>query len=116
MEEISRELMKQPLPTNPYSINQQLLSSNTGLPIGNVTPLSPADILAHIKRQNARKEEIEKERLAKLLGEDGLFRFGYVPFVIGELAWDYADTVVDLASLMKLTKVRSLCRAVKNLR
>lgn len=116
MEEISRELMKQPLPTNPYSINPQPLLSNIELPIGNVSSLSPADILAQIKRQNARKEEIEKAKLAELLGDDGLFRFGYVPFVIGELAWDYADTVIDLASLMKLTKVRPLCRAVKNLR
>lgn len=112
IEEIGRELSKQPFPDNPYTLNIH----NVGLPIGNVGSMSPAEILAQIRRENARKEEAEKEKLAAQLGEDGLFRFGYVPFVIGELVWDYADTVVDLASLMKLSKVRPLSRVIRNLR
>lgn len=113
--EIGRELMKHPHSPSLYSLGQSPFPQ-VGLPVGNVTTLTPAEILARIKQQNARREEDEKKKLAKQLGEEGLFRFGYVPFVISELAWDYADTVIDLCVMMKLDKVKLLCRAIKKLR
>lgn len=115
IEEIGRELMKHPIRPSLYSFDRPTLPAMS-LPISNIKSLTPAEILTRIKQENARREESEKEALAKQLGDDNLFRFGYVPFVISELAWDYADTVIDLTVIMKLNKVKPLCRAVKNLR
>lgn len=115
IEEIGRELMKRPIRSNPYTFDQPIFPT-VDLPIGKDRSLTPSEILCRIKRENAKKEEVDKEELAKKLGEDNLFRFGYVPFVISELAWDYADTVIDLAIIMKLNKVKPLCRAIKALR
>lgn len=57
-----------------------------------------------------------KEELSELLDQDTFFRFGYVPFVIAEVAWDYADTTIDLAVLMRLSPTKKLCRCIRNLR
>ncbi len=66
-------------------------------------------------RFDIEREEAEKLKLSKILDRDTLFRFAYVPFVIAELAWDYADTVLTLSAMMK-TGAKKLCRAVRELR
>lgn len=54
--------------------------------------------------------------IAKRLTKDELHRVAYLPFVIAEVVWDYADTLCDLAVIMRESKLKRLCRAVKELR
>lgn len=72
-------------------------------------------IVDELKGTIRQREEAEKLKLSKILDRDTLFRFAYVPFVIAELAWDYADTVLTLSAMMK-TGAKKLCRAVRELR
>lgn len=63
------------------------------------------------------KREAEKElRLSQILDKDTLMRFAYIPFVVAQLAWDYADTIVNVASMLRLHPTKKLCRAVRDLK
>lgn len=57
-----------------------------------------------------------KQDLSELLDQDTFLRFGYIPFVIAEVAWDYADTAIDIAILMRLSQTKKLCRCIRELR
>lgn len=57
-----------------------------------------------------------KRDLSELLDQDTFLQFGYVPFVIAEVAWDYADTAIDIAILMRLSQTKKLCRCIRGLR
>ncbi len=61
-------------------------------------------------------QEREHKPLSEVLDEITMFRYGYVPFVIAELAWDYADTVVNMAIICGYAQTKKLCRAVRELR
>ena len=63
-----------------------------------------------------RKEEDEELRISRLIDKDTLFRFAYVPFVIAQLVWDYADTILSTAAWLKISETKKLCRAVRELR
>lgn len=86
-----------------------------------VDGLPPKMRCAIIKAEAAKQAErvkqkiAEKERLIELIGEEGLFRFGYVPYVIAKLAWDYADTVLLVSSGLKLQNNRKLSRTIRDL-
>lgn len=54
--------------------------------------------------------------ISKALTQEELYRVAYVPFVIAEVVWDYADTLCNLASLSRLKPTRKLCRAIRELR
>lgn len=69
-----------------------------------------------LKRAVAEKVERDKAKLHATLSEEAIFSITYVPFVIAEVAWDYADTLLDLAVIMKLHATKKLCRAIKELR
>lgn len=71
---------------------------------------------AAILRAAAEKAERDKQRLREVLSEDAIFSITYVPFVIAEIAWDYADTILDFAAMMRLHETKKLCRAIKDLR
>lgn len=60
--------------------------------------------------------EQDKLRLSRMLDSETLFRFAYVPFVICELVWDYADTIVSITKYLKLHETKPLNRAIKELR
>lgn len=63
------------------------------------------------------QREIQKElKLSQILDAETSMRFAYVPFVVAQLAWDYADTIVDVASMLKLHPTKKLCRAVRELK
>ena len=62
------------------------------------------------------KQKDEELRLSRLLDKETLFRFAYVPFVIAQLVWDYADTILTMAVWLRITETKPLCRAVKELR
>lgn len=109
-EEISREIMKRPIISDPYAIPQ------LHIPVTSASCPTAKDLLSHIKRENERLKDVEREKLAKKLGRENIFRFGYVPLVISELAWDYADTIVDLAEEFSSCGIRKRCRSIKELR
>lgn len=121
MDEIMKEIMSD-------MHNGLTLRNSAQLPIIPVnqvqwSDISPKEILHNIRANRERRakyaklqEEREKEALAKLLGEENLFRFAYVPFVISGLAWDYADTLLDMSAWMKLSETRHLGRRIRELR
>lgn len=55
-------------------------------------------------------------RLSEHLDKDTLFRVAYVPFVIAELVWDYADTIISISAGLRLYETRSLARKIRALR
>lgn len=68
----------------------------------------PADFQPH------RVENTDLQ-LSELLDREALFRFAYVPFVIAELVWDYADTIRNLTVILRIRELRKLNRAVSEL-
>lgn len=89
--------------------------------------MSPDELIRELKRRKeaereailreaAEKAERDKQLLREVLTEDGVFSITYVPFVIAEVAWDYADTILNLAAMMRLRETKKLCRAIKDLR
>lgn len=61
--------------------------------------------------------ELQKEqKLSEILDTDTLMRFAYIPFVVAQLAWDYADTIIDIATLLRLHPTKKLCRAIRELK
>ncbi len=93
------------------------------MPILNVPDCAPAtvdDALDQLERaQNARAEHAERahrERIDRMFNREELFRFAYVPFVIAELVWYYADTVLIMAKSINNPATRHLSRAFRNTR
>lgn len=89
--------------------------------------MSPDEMIRELKRRKdaeraavlraaAEKAERDKQNLRTVLSEDAIFSITYVPFVIAEIAWDYADTILDIAAMMRLHETKKLCRAIKDLR
>ncbi len=69
------------------------------------------------QKVNAPGEYVSEEiRLSRVLDKEMLFRFAYVPFVIAQLVWDYADTITTLTAWMRLRETLPLNRKVKELR
>lgn len=69
-----------------------------------------------LQMKEAEQDLLNEIKLSKILDSDTLMRFAYVPFVIANLAWDYADTVVSFSSLLKLHPTKKLCRTVRELK
>lgn len=77
-------------------------------------------LLDNLERQEKERAEMlereSRERIEKLFNRDELFRFAYVPFVIAELVWDYADTVIIMSQRLDNPACRRLSRAIRNAR
>ena len=69
--------------------------------------------LQKIQEEREREQEI---KLSEVLDSDTLIRFAYVPFVIAALAWDYADTILNMARMLQFREVKKLSRAVIELK
>ena len=70
-------------------------------------------------RQTHQAKSIEIaaiDRVEQLFNREELFRFAYVPFVIAELVWDYADTVILLAQGFNDPSQRRLSREIRRAR
>lgn len=95
------------------------------------TPPTPAQIMAMTQEERNKffdkvmslpqhplkeKKILGLEKIKDTLTQEELLRFGYIPFVIAHLVWDYADTILDLCSLLRLRTTKKLCRAVKALK
>ncbi len=85
-------------------------------------PTDPAELLELIKAQKDKKKQMyeswrerDKAALAKKIEQENLFRFAYVPFVVAELVWDYADSVINMAAVHKQPETRSLSRKIREL-
>lgn len=52
----------------------------------------------------------------KEFSREELFKIAYVPFVIAELVWDYAGTVLDIAAQMKIRATREPARLIRKAR
>lgn len=85
-----------------------------------MTPEAVDKLLEDLKRRKVEstKEKMIREikQIQEKLSPENLLRMAYVPFVIARLVWDYADTIVNLCSMMKLTPTKGLCRTVRQLR
>lgn len=83
-------------------LRQQTVGNSYSILSSGVQPLTTAPVRsAHLS------EEIDEELL---------FCFGYVPFVIAEVAWDYIDTIFNLSAILGISETKKICRALKNLR
>lgn len=68
------------------------------------------------KRSAVAREELELQRCAKIFNREELFRYSYVPFVIAELVWDYADTVIIQAQVIGNPATIRLSREIRKAR
>lgn len=75
----------------------------------NATTLTPTEI-ANMNREQGIAQ------IKATLTQDEILRFGYVPFVIARLVWDYADTILDICIQMRLQETKRLSRAVRQLK
>lgn len=62
------------------------------------------------------RHKAEPYDVAELFTREELFRLAYVPFVIGELVWDYADTVTIIAAQERIEATKPLSRFIKEQR
>lgn len=62
------------------------------------------------------QREFSIEEIKQKIDKETLFLFAFVPFVIAEIAWDYADSCIDLCILMRISETKKLCRCVRELR
>lgn len=51
-----------------------------------------------------------------MLTEDDLCRMGAKLYMLGSLAWDYADTVCNISAQLGIQETKKLCRAVRELK
>lgn len=62
-------------------------------------------------------QNIQRDNEPLILDKGTQFAINYVPFVIAELAWDYADTITQLSANLKLGKeAKRLSREIYSLR
>lgn len=79
-----------------------------------VFPSSPS--LLNLPTHPEPKPEISIDEIQQRVDKQTLFLFAFVPFVIAEVAWDYADTCINLAILLRIEKTKKLCRRIRELR
>lgn len=66
-----------------------------------------------LSRKQAQEKPIDLEAD---LPTDLLMRFAYIPFVVIEVARDYADSLINFAIIARRTETKKLCRAIRELR
>jgi hypothetical protein len=54
-------------------------------------------------------------RVQQDLDDDTLFRTAYIPFVLANVVWDYADTICNQAAAMRISETKPLSRQVREL-
>lgn len=68
------------------------------------------EILDKIVESNAEK------KLSEILDQEDVFRASYVPMIVTNVAWDYADTIILMAIQMKMPGVKELSRSIRELK
>lgn len=83
-------------------------------------PASFDDLINRIEETQRKRAELFEDliiaRNNELFSREELFRFAYVPFVIAELVWDYADTVIILSQNIGNSATRRLSRTIRKAR
>lgn len=83
-------------------------------------PMTADRLFEELQRRNVMQDRARMEReighIKERLSSEELLRLAYVPFVIARLVWDYADTVLSLCYMMRLTEAKPLATAVRKLR
>lgn len=67
------------------------------------TPFAPIDLMPEPKQF----ADIPADRLAVM---------GVKLYIVGALAWDYTDSVLNIAAQMRIPQTRRLCRTIRSLR
>lgn len=67
-------------------------------------------------RPETTRRPLHPDDLLNGLDRQTLVSFAFVPYVAAEIAWDYADTCINLATVMRLKATKPLCRRVRELR
>lgn len=59
---------------------------------------------------------VTQQSISEALDEPTLFRVAYIPYVLAEVVWDFADTVLNICATLKIQETKKLSRAVRELR
>ncbi len=79
-------------------------------------PTITAARFSDLRHERQKSREVPEINISKRLTKDELFRVAYMPFVMAQVVWDYADTLCDLSVIARESRLKRLCRAVKGLR
>ena len=69
-----------------------------------------------LQKLEKKREECEEVELSRILDHETIFRVSYIPMVITNLAWDYADTIILMATQLRIQKVKKLSRSIRELK
>lgn len=73
--------------------------------------------ISHVIQDEIKHQrEITIEEIKSKIDKETLFLFSFVPFVIAEIAWDYADSCINLAILLRIYETKRLSRRIRELR
>lgn len=64
---------------------------------------------------NVQRNRVSNNPLAGLVDDDTFFRYWYLPYVITDLFFDYVDSVLDQASLLRIEETKKECRKIREL-
>lgn len=79
--------------------------------VSEVLETSPVELSDEpVQDSEDRKRENEK------IDDDVFFKYFYLPFIMYEVFWDYADTIHNMAAQMRLSECKKLGRTIKQLR
>lgn len=93
------------------SIQQDTEIPQVELPDEPVQDSTPNMVVLNVERKrDAKNPEADKIEDIKF------FRYFYLPFVMYEVFWDYADTIYNMAAQMKLCECKKLGRTIKQIR
>lgn len=88
----------------------------TGQIYASNSPLIAPSIRDELIYKTATQRKISIQEIKQRIDKETLFLFAFVPFVVAEIAWDFADTCIDLSIIMKLRETKRLCRRIRELR
>ena len=72
--------------------------------------------MAHSLVDGLTMPTVTPQTIEEAIDRDTLFRVAYIPYVIFEVAWDYVDTTINLAILLRIQETKRLTRAMRELR
>lgn len=58
----------------------------------------------------------QRKSLHDIEDDELLFRIAYIPYVIGAVAWDWVDSILDQAAQMRISATKGLARGIRELK
>lgn len=68
------------------------------------------------KKELPALKPVTSEELVSKVDKETLFLLGLIPYVIAEIAWDYADSCVNIAAIHKFKEHKASCRQIRALK